>query len=105
MTRPDWLDEPRIQAAITATVADAPPISDATLDLLHRNGFFAPATAMTSSSHGPAAVVEGEAIGAAGTPSTGVRRSGGEARSLSPAAPTSRRKPVAATTGSHEHAG
>ena len=76
----------------------APLITDPTVTRLA-------AAAMTSPSPGPAAVVEGEAIGAAGTPSTGVRRSGGEARSLSPAAPTSRRKPVAATTGSHEQAG
>lgn len=40
MSRSEWLNEPRVQAAIAKLVESAPPLSADQLDLLRRTGYF-----------------------------------------------------------------
>ena len=68
-----------------------------------------PAAAMTSPSHGPAAVVEGEAIGVAGPRDTGmvgeVRPNVGSSASGRPATPTTNKRATARTVTLQNNAG
>jgi hypothetical protein len=106
VTRPAWLDEPHIQAAIARTVAAAPPLTEAQIDLLRRTGFFnRPATAAPSpdAAAGSAAGVDatGEGTGAAGPRDTGivgeVGSNVGQSARTRPAAPTTKKSRPAAT--------
>jgi hypothetical protein len=101
----------RAERAAQGLPTPAAPTGDPTLDArlaaAYRGTATLLASATTSPSHGSAAVVEGEAIGAAGPRGTGTHAGPnvGSSASGRPAAPTTKQTPPVAAGGVQNSAG